>query len=293
MQKLILDTDIGSDIDDVMCLSYLLAQPECDLLGVTTVSGEPWKRAEIADALCKRAGKDVPVFPGIEQPLLGKQFQPHAPQHSKVGNWAHRNFPPGNAGKAIEFLRDTIRANPGEVTLLTIGPLTNIAALFSIDREIPSMLKELVMMGGCFTRDTAHTPLAEWNILCDPHAAQIVIGSPIPRLRMVGIDMTARVVMERDEVRRRCTAPLLETAVDFAEVWFEHSGSITFHDPLASAVIFEPDICPFARGYADVELQSERLAGVTHWAAAEDGPHEVASSVDVGRFFEHYFGVFD
>src|SRR5690348_11318405 len=78
--KVILDTDIGSDIDDALCLAYLLAHPECELLGITTVSGEAEKRAMMASALCKVAGKKAPIFPGAENPLLIKAQQPYAPQ---------------------------------------------------------------------------------------------------------------------------------------------------------------------------------------------------------------------
>ena len=79
MTKLLLDTDIGSDIDDAVCLAYLLAQKECELLGVTTVTGEAVKRAMMADAMCQVAGREVPILPGLEAPLLIASRQPHAP----------------------------------------------------------------------------------------------------------------------------------------------------------------------------------------------------------------------
>src|SRR5260370_378469 len=80
MSEGLLDTDIGGDIDDALCLAYLLAQPACELLGITTVTGEAEKRAMLASALCKVAGKHVPIFPGVEYPLLAAQRQPDAPQ---------------------------------------------------------------------------------------------------------------------------------------------------------------------------------------------------------------------
>ena len=120
--KVLLDTDIGSDIDDAVCLAYLLAQPECELLGITTVTGEADKRAMLASALCKVAGKEVPIFPGAEQPLLIAQKQPRVPQAAALDRWAHdTTFP---QGQAISFLQQTIRAHPGEVVLLGIGPMT-------------------------------------------------------------------------------------------------------------------------------------------------------------------------
>ena len=151
--KVILDTDIGSDIDDAICLAYLLAQPRCELLGITTVTGEPNQRAQIASAICKAAGRNVPIYPGVDTPLLISQKQPQAPQAAALEKWQHdTEFP---QGEAIDFMRRTIRANPGEVTLLGIGPMTNIALLFACDPEIPKLLKSLTMMVGVYTNRLA------------------------------------------------------------------------------------------------------------------------------------------
>src|SRR5438309_6292807 len=112
--KLLLDTDIGGDIDDAVCLAYLLAQPECELLGITTVSGEAEKRAMLASVLCKVAGKHIPIFPGAEVPLLTPQKQPEASQAIALQKWDHdKKFP---RGYAVEFLRQAIHAHPVEVT---------------------------------------------------------------------------------------------------------------------------------------------------------------------------------
>ena len=153
--NLLLDTDIGSDIDDAVCLAYLLAQPRCNLLGVTTVTGEANKRAMLASVLAKVARKNIPIYPGCETPLVIEQKQPHAAQAVALPKWPHdTDF---RSGEAVEFLRHTIRKHPGELTLLTIGPLTNIALLFRVDPEIPTLLKSLVMMCGVFT-DCGHGP---------------------------------------------------------------------------------------------------------------------------------------
>src|SRR5579884_78410 len=120
--KVLLDTDIGSDIDDAVCLAYLLAQPACELVGITTVSGEPVARARMASALCRLADREVPIVPGTERPLLVPPLQPRAQQAEALASWPHQaDFP---AGEAVTFMRDLIRANPGEVTLLAIGPMT-------------------------------------------------------------------------------------------------------------------------------------------------------------------------
>lgn len=290
-EKVLFDTDIGTDIDDAVCLAYLLAQPSCELLGITTVSGEASKRAMLASALCRTAGKDVPIYPGAEDPLLIAQRQPKAQQADALSDWPHSStFPHGSA---VEFLRQTIRAHPGEVTLLAVGPLTNVGLLFRTDPEIPSLLKGLVLMCGQFFGRTGGRGPVEWNASCDPHAAAIVYRSAVATHRSHGLDVTHQVRMPAREVRARFQAPLLRPVAAFAEVFFQRRDEITFHDPLAATTIFDDGICAFARGNAQVELESRQLAGYTHWQAdGVAGPHQVADRVDPDRFFAHYFSVF-
>ncbi|MDX2138866.1 MAG: nucleoside hydrolase [Chloroflexota bacterium] len=290
MQKIILDTDIGSDIDDALCLAYLLAQPQCELLGITTVSGQPTERAKLASALCYEAGKGVPIYPGVEQPLLATQRQPACPQSSMLERWRHDTSFPQNA--AIDFLRQTIRVNPHEITLLAIGPMTNIALLFAVDPEIPSLLKGLTMMVGMFGDGADGTAqFGEWNAICDPHAIAMLYNTPVTAHRSVGLDVTLQVTMNADEVRQRFQKGLLRPVLDFAEVWFQERPVITFHDPLAAATLFDDGICVFRRGSVTVELANAQTAGLTRWQAG-DGGHQVALKVDKERFFEHYFSVF-
>ena len=289
-QKILLDTDIGSDIDDAVALAYLLAQPECELLGITTVSGEAEKRAQIASALCEVAGKTIPIHPGRETPLLKNQLQPLASQASALDHWPHRSqFP---HGQAIPFMSDMIHSHPGEVTLLTIGPLTNIAALFASDEEAPHLLKGLVSMCGIYMHRLPDLWLVEWNAQLDPHAAAIVYHTETKVHRSVGLDVTMKVKMDSVEVRQRFRHELLKPVLDFAEVFFREREVLTFHDPLAAVTLFDDQVCQFERGRVEIELTSERLAGLTHWQVNSPGWHEVARSVDVPRFFEHYFSFF-
>jgi purine nucleosidase len=289
--KLLLDTDIGSDIDDAVCLAYLLANPECELLGITTVSGEGQKRAQLASAQCKVAGESVPIYVGREEPLIpGRTWQPKCPQADALSRWPHEtDFP---HGQAVEFMRRTIRAHPGEVTLLAIGPLTNVAALFAADAGIPSLLKGLVLMCGVFTNRLAGVGPLEWNAMLDPGATAIVYRQTPKVFRSIGLDVTCQVTMPAAEVRQRFQAPLLRAVLDFAEVWFQRVDKITFHDPLAATTIFDDKICTFERGRVEVELKSDRLLGMTHWTADPCGPHEVALQVSPQRFFDHYFSFF-
>lgn len=288
--KIILDTDIGTDIDDAFCLAYLLAQPECELLGITTVTGEADKRAMLASVLCKVAGKQIPIFPGSEEPLIVPQKQKRAPQAAALSKWDHdKGFP---RGQAIEFLRHTVHEHHGEVVLLTIGPLTNIGLLFRTDPEIPSLLKGLVMMCGVFTNRLAWVGPLEWNAIGDPHATAIVYQAATNIHRSVGLDVTCQVTMQAKQVREKLHPDLLQPVLDFAEVWFQQSDIITFHDPLAATSIFDDRICAFKKGTVEVELTSERLGGMTFWMPGGSEKHEVALDVDSTRFFEHYFSVF-
>lgn len=290
-EKVLFDTDIGTDIDDAVCLAYLLAQPECELLGITTVSGEATKRAMLASALCRAAGDDIPIYPGAEEPLLIAQKQPQAQQADALGDWPHDDD--FSQGAAIEFLRRTVRAHPGEITLLAVGPLTNVGLLFRADPEIPHMLRSLVLMCGQFFGRTPGRGAVEWNASCDPHAAAIVYRSAAAIHRSHGLDVTQRVSMPAKEVRAKFQAPLLRPVADFAEVFFRRRGEITFHDPLAAATIFDNGICTFARGNVHVELESRQLAGFMHWQQDDTGGrHQVAHTVDPEQFFAHYFSVF-
>ena len=213
----LLDTDIGNDIDDAVCLAYLLAQPQCELLGITTVTAAPDLRARLASLLCRNAGRDVPIYPGAADPLVGPPVQEPPPQAVVLERWEHdTSFP---REPAVDFLRRTIRAHPGEVTLLTIGPLTNVALLFAADPAIPALLKSLVSMGGSYASGSDE---AEWNMHCDPHAAAQVFGASTfgePGLihRAIWLNVTTRVRMPSVEFLRRCETPALRPVADMAQ----------------------------------------------------------------------------
>ena len=232
--KVLLDTDIGSDIDDAVALSYLLKKPNCDLLGVTTVSGDAVNRARLVKTLCEAAGKNIPIYPGIENPLIIAQRQHSAPQASRLSG-KQDSFP---KEQAIEFMRTTIRQNPGEVTLLAVGPFTNIATLFKTDPEIPHLLKELVVMGGKFSDYPTPWGPTEWNAIVDPHATAIVFSSSAP-LRAYGLDVTWQVSMTPAQVTKKFRGDkLLDIVLDWSSVWFQERELLHFHDPLAATTLF-------------------------------------------------------
>jgi inosine-uridine nucleoside N-ribohydrolase len=281
--QLWLDTDIGSDIDDAVCLAYLLAEPRCKLAGISTVTGEAQKRAMLADAICKAAGRqDVHIWSGAERPLLLPQRQLAAPQAEVLARWQHQDrFEPY---EAVRNLRAAIHKHPGKITLLTIGPLTNVGLLFALDPETPKLLKRLVMMAGKFFEPNH----LEWNASGDPHATAIVFSSDVPEICVIGLDVTLKCRLSAQECRQRFQGGALDTVADMAEVFFRDRDEITFHDPLAAACVFEPDICAYKRGRVRVEVDEAPLLGQTLFRESEDGPHLVAQEVDVERFFKRY-----
>ena len=287
----ILDTDIGSDIDDAVALSYLLREPRCELLGVTTVTGDVAQRAACAEALCRAAGRpDVPIHCGVSKPLLYGPGQPNVPQYEAIRKYPHRTDWPANT--AVAFLRQTIRSRPGEITLLTIGPYSNAALLFALDPEIPSLLKRLVSMAGVYY---AHPLYSEWNCKVDSVATAMVYAANAPGHLSIGLDVTMQCQMPTEAVRERFKPSPLDVTLEMAEVWFRHSNLLTFHDPLAAALIFHPEICTYEAGRVDVLVDPDHEKGGTTLftpSASADAPHTVAKTVDPNAFFETLFGVF-
>ena len=287
MAKILLDTDIGTDVDDAVALAYLLSHPDCELLGITTVTGEAEKRASLASVLCQAAEKEIPIYPGSESPMQGEQRQLKAQQASVLPRWPHQtDFP---KYQAVDFLADTIRAYPGEVTLLTIGPLTNLGFLFSQYSDVAALLAGLVIMGGNFDDTGPEAGRIEWNVAGDMLASEITYKAPVHLHRSLGLNVTQRVMMSAEDVREKFTAPLLRPVLEMAEIWFaQFYPFITFHDPLTAAAIFEPELCSYQRG--TVMLDNADKRGRTIWDPGEtEGPHQVAMTVDVDRYFQHFF----
>ena len=296
----LLDTDIGTNIDDALALAYLLRHPRCELLGVTTVSGDVVRRAACAEAVCEDAGRgDVPILPGAPGPLLIGAGQAAVPLYAAVAS--RRRAPVAPApGTAVEFLRQAVRARPGEITLLTIGPLTNVALLFALDPEIASLLKSIVSMAGVYF---PHERAVETNIVIDPVAAAMVFqatgrAGSAPHT-LVGLNVTTRLTQPADEFRRTHggAVPPSPALLEMAEVGFRKRRQVTFNDPLAAAVVFAPDVCTYESGGVTMTIDrpgeeaartffSPDRAAVTPRASN----HRVARGVRPERFFEEYFG---
>jgi purine nucleosidase len=278
---ILFDTDIGSDIDDAIALEYLLRQPRCELAGVTTVTGDVGKRAALVQVLCEAAGRrDIPVHAGASNVLLQGPGQPDVPQYGAVKDLPHRSEWPPNT--AIEFMRRTIRERPGEITLLSVGPLTNVALLFATDPGVAPMLKRWVSMGGVFT-DAPQMP-ADWNCICDPLATAMAFRAAVPSHVHVGLDVTLRCRRSAAEVRAAFSSPVQRLVLRMAEVWFKGRQDIVFHDPLAAVLPFRPEVCGYQQGRVSVDP----LSGATIFMPETPGRDRVALEVDPEAFFEEY-----
>ena len=261
------------------------------MLGVTTVTGKPDLRAQMVSAMCRNVGRDdIPIHSGCTEAMLIEGRQKVAQQAAALGNWPRqKDFA---TGTAIDFLRRTIRANPGEVTLLATGPMTNIGVLIATEPEILGQIKQLVLMCGRFFDVMG----GEWNAFGDPHATAITYGNGMqtrpPRHVSYGLDVTLKCTLPADECRKRFTAKVLQPVRDFAEVWFSQSSNqITFHDPLAAACIFEPQLCQYRQGKVHISLTHPTMGWTVFDGSAVDKPHIVAYDVDAPKFFEHYFSI--
>ena len=137
---------------------------------------------------------DVPIVPGAALSLTQHNRQPNVPQFEWLGGAV--NTDSGSKHCAVEFLRESIVSRPGEITLVTIGPMTNVAALFTAYPETAGMLRRLVSMAGYFFADE---PRAEWNVRVDPVAADIVFSAPVPSYQVVGLDVTLQCRVMRDK----------------------------------------------------------------------------------------------
>ncbi len=267
--RVILDTDIGTDVDDCLAIALLLSCPEIRLEGITCVYGDVALRARMVRRLLRLAGREneCPVVLGVEPPLLGLRPVYWA-GHEGVGL-----LEPGDEGldadpgHAVDFLVETIMANPGEIHLLAIGPLTNVAMAIRREPRIVAALQHLTIMGGVH-RDPNRLdlPVAEHNIACDPEAAHIVLSSGAP-MTLVPLDVTTVVEIDREMVAaiRAAGTPFHAAVAGQVEVYprFRDRGATALHDPLAAAVIIKPDIVELTEAHVEVELDGRLTTAAT------------------------------
>jgi purine nucleosidase len=296
--KLILDTDIGTDVDDCLALSLILASPELQLLGVTTVYGDVALRGRMVLKLLRLRGvSGIPVALGAAKPLLGKRNVYWAGHEGKGLLTPEDDALQPSAEHAADLIVRTVMAQPGKVTLAAIGPLTNVALAFLKEPALVQNLAGLTIMGGVVGGAAAlHLPWVEHNIRCDPEAAHIVFSSGAP-LTVVPLDVTTQVRIRIEDVARIRAAddPFHDAVADQVACYppFVQRGWTHLHDPLAVATLLDPTLVEFQPVRITVETQGEHTAGATlaslptHEAPATAA---IALRVDAARAEEFIVG---
>ena len=278
--KMILDTDIGTDVDDAWALALCLASPEIDLLGVTLVYADLETRAKIALKMLKLAGRtDVPMYKGMSQPLA-EGLTPYWPGHEGTEtDFSDIEGMSANEG-AVDFILDTVRSNPGEVVIAPIGPLTNIAAAIQRDPETMRKVKRLAIMGSTYEGEGPEHAGIEHNIKCDPVAAKIVYESGIPAVS-VGLNVTGKVVIRREDlagIKQTAFGAYLSAMTEqLYGIWGRDHAYM--HDPLAVATQIDPNMVT-TRAMTAEALGEGRIA----FTSSDNGPVDVCVGVDVERF---------
>ncbi|HEX4426046.1 MAG TPA: nucleoside hydrolase [Terriglobales bacterium] len=270
--RVIIDTDPG--VDDAFALLLAMRSPELKIEAITPVAGNVPLELTLPNALrmVEIAGRtDIPVAAGARTPLV-RRLVTAAYAHGENG-LGGAVFPEPKtkpvAEPAAELIRQIIRKYPGEVTLITLGPLTNIAAALGSDSELAAKVKGLVMMGGSLSGGNI-TPAAEFNIYVDPEAARMVFQSGIP-ITMVGLDVTRKTALTDDHVQTLSAgkSAVSQAAAKIARNAIEHNRSQGFligpnmHDSLALTAFLDPSILKFDDYYVDVETNGELTAGQT------------------------------
>lgn len=265
-ERVIIDTDIGDDIDDLLGLTLALQSPEVDLLGVTTVFKNTLLKARIGKKLARLAGReDIMAVPGISQPLNQHRLAPFLTkvdfteipcQYTEDMEEEITESP----GDAVDFLIQKTLSLNGELIIVAIGPLTNIAAMLQKAPIVASKVKRLVLMGGAYFAN-----VAEYNIQCDPEAAKVVFESGIP-IHGIGLDVTRQCRLSEKDLDdlRGDGSELTDFLYRTIGLWRGHTRNLPYlHDPLAMGTVIRQDFVKLVPRAIAIETQGEYTRGMT------------------------------
>jgi purine nucleosidase len=284
-ERIIIDTDIGGDIDDAFAVALALQSPEVSILGFTTASGDTTARARILDEMLGQSDhKDIPVAAGSPTNLrFNSQYIGRQSRFGEKGRFAKATHPP-----AVEFILDQIRRFPDQITLVTMGPLTNVAALNDKDPQSFRRLKRIVMMGGSIAvgyDEALKRAVPEYNIFADIPSAQKVFQSGVP-IFVMPLDSTVQ--LKLDEVKRAALFYEGSPLTDSLAVLYLMANIATpvLYDAMPVAFVIDPELCPVQPMHIVVDEK-----GLTQ---AEPGApnSQVCLRSDPERFFRFYLARF-
>ncbi len=278
----IFDTDIGTDIDDAYALVQILGSPELKLVGVTTVSGDTVARARLAAKLLAVCGhSEIPVYAGTST----------APQYLKQAEWAAGFASPSlHPDGGVDFLRAQVNAHPGEITIIAVGELTNVAALLAADPAIAKKIKAIALMGGSVRRGYApgSAPEAEWNIRSNAPAARAVFASGVPLL-VAPLDSTAELKLTPEGRVKVFTrgSPRTDALAALNSIW-RHTNTWkgenpTLFDNLAVALVATPGVAPLTALHLEVDEK-----GFTKVIPDQPANAQVALTSDPAAFLDYF-----
>lgn len=267
--KMILDTDPG--IDDAMAIFFAMAHPDIELLGLTTTFGNVSVEQATVNALklVEMAGQTTPVAKGVQTPWM-QALRPYPDFVHGEDGFGNLNLPEpalqAVEQSAAEFIVEQVKQNPGEVTLVAVGPLGNLAAALKLAPEIAQQVKQVIIMGGAVGCAGNVTPVAEANIICDPHAADIVFSAPW-KVTMIGLDVTHQVHMDRalfDRImdKNKRVGAFMKKAADFYMDFHLDVADIDGchgHDVSAVACLVEPELFTSVQGQLCVATEGVAL----------------------------------
>ncbi len=286
-RRIILDVDTGTD--DAVAIGLAVRSAAVELIAVTTVAGNvilPHTTDNTLRVLHHMGATATPVHAGYSRPLA-RPLHDAADIHGKSGlgslilpeSPAAARYP-----SAPQLIVDLVRAEPGALTLVFVGPFTNLAAAIALEPRLPELIAGLVVMGGALGAGNV-TPYAEFNIYCDPEAAAQVFDAC--KLTMVGLDVTHLTTMDRATWEKLATVgtpdAVLVHGANADHFERRERERVYLHDPLALAVAIDPTLCTMKRGRVKVETATAWCAGQTTLTEDADGPHEVCVGVDTAR----------
>ncbi len=296
--KIILDCDPG--IDDAFAIAMAVASDELEVLGITTTYGNVGLSQTTNNALrlLDWLGVDVPVYQGVDRALLGALIDA-SEYHGATGLEAPELGQPESVAQdmdAVSFMIETLRSSSSKVTLVASGPLTNLAIMLRLAPDVTSRIERIVFMGGS-TDYGNDSPAAEFNMLCDPHAAQIVLDADVPKT-MFGLNVTHQVIATPQRVQAMrdigndTGRVFADMSVFFEKAYRERYGfdGSALHDPCTVAWILKPGIFETRKMRVDVETNTGLSFGRTvHdiWnLSGKGGQTDVALRADADGFFD-------
>jgi len=305
MRRFLIDTDTASD--DAVAILMALRAPDIRVEAITIVAGNVSVKEGTRNALhtVQLCGAEVPVYPGVDRPLVREPSRAYF-FHGEDG-MGGMSLPPLRLAPeeehAVDRIIKTIRGAPGEITLVTLGPLTNVALAVRKAPDISALVREVYVMGGAANTVGNVTPAAEFNIWCDPEAAEIVFHSGMP-LMMVGWEHCLGEALledaDREEVRAFGTPYAdftLDSNIQALKACLEWLGltGLSLPDPVTMAIAIDRSVCTrSSRHYVDVEVHSELTRGMTvvdeYGVTNKEANVEVCWEIDPARWKEVLYG---